>query len=125
DGMTMSSQKPMESFMFLEGRSATDILGSMSTNVHETAHGYFSNNVFSYAEVNHMALDWDNVNGYLYLSPSREFFISFPKKMLFPSREIVSDIPRELRTYRFETYVAGTTSTQGQGVIGLLDEFHA
>lgn len=125
DGMTMSSHKPMESFMFLKGRSATDILGSMSTNVHETAHGYFGNNIFRYAEENHIALDWDNVNGFLYLSPSESFFISFPKKMLYPSREIVSEIPRELRTYRFETYVAGTTSTQGQGVIGLLDEFQA
>ncbi len=125
DGLTMSSHKPMESFMFLEGRSATDILGSMSTNVHETAHGYFGNNIFRYAEEKKMALDWDNVNGFLYLSPSESFFISFPKKMLFPSREIVSEIPRELRTYRFETYVAGTTSTQGQGVIGLLDELHA
>ena len=72
-----------------------------------------------------MAMDWDNVNGYLYLSPSESFFISFPKKMLFPSRELVREIPRELRTFRFDTYVAGTTSTQGQGVIGLLDEFHA
>ena len=45
--------------------------------------------------------------------------------MLFPSREIVKEIPRDLRTFRFDTYVAGTTSTQGQGVIGLLDEFHA
>lgn len=125
DGLTMSSHKPMESFRFLKGRSALDILGSMPTNVHETAHGYFGNNIFRYAEENRMALDWDNVNGFLYLSPTQTFFIAFPKNMLFPSRELVGEIPRELRTFRFDTYVAGTTSTQGQGVIGLLDEFHA
>jgi|GEM_PF-485373 len=125
DGMTMSSHKPMESFEFLEGNTATEILGSMGTNVHETAHAYFSNNIFLYAQEHHLAMDWDNVNGFLYLSPSESFFISFPQKMLFPSRELVREIPRELRTFRFDTYVAGTTSTQGQGVIGLLDEFHA
>jgi len=125
DGMTMSSHKPMESFEFLEGNTATEILGSMGTNVHETAHGYFGDNIYLYAREHHLAMDWDNVNGYLYLSPSESFFISFPKKMLFPSRELVREIPRELRTFRFDTYVAGTTSTQGQGVIGLLDEFHA
>ena len=125
DGMTMSSQKPMDSFMFLDGGSATEILGSMATNVHETAHSYFGNNIFRYAGDKRLALDWDNVNGFLYLSPSEAWFISFPKEMLFPSREIVNEIPRELRTFRFDTYVDGTTSTQGQGVIGLLDEFHA
>ena len=125
DGMTMSSHKPMESFTFLKGWSATDILGSMSTNVHETAHGYFGSNIFLHAGEKKLLLDWDNVNGFLFLSPSETFFISFPKKMLFPSRELVRDIPRELRTFRFDTYVVGTTSTQSQGVIGLLDEFHA
>jgi hypothetical protein len=125
DGMTMSSAKPMDSFMFLEGNSATEILGSMATNVHETAHGYFGNNIFRYAGEKMLLLDWDNVNGFLFLNPEESWFISFPKEKLFPSREIVKEIPRELRTFRFETYVAGTTSTQGQGVIGLLDEYHA
>ena len=125
DGMTMSSHKSMDSFAFMEGNSAVEMLGSMATNVHETAHGYFSDNIFRYAGEKGIQLDWENVNGFLYLSSSENYFISFPKKMLFPSRELVGEIPRELRTFRFETYVAGTTSTQGQGVIGLLDEFHA
>jgi len=125
DGMTMSSHKSMDSFAFMEGNSAVEMLGSMATNVHETAHGYFSDNIFRYAGEKRIQLDWENVNGFLYLSGSENYFISFPKKMLFPSRELVGEIPRELRTFRFETYVAGKTSTQGQGVIGLLDEFHA
>jgi hypothetical protein len=31
-------------------------------------------------------------------------------------------IPRNLRTFRFDTYVDGITSTQSEGVIGLLNE---
>lgn len=125
DGMTISSRKTASTFHFLEGRSGRELLSGMETNVHEIAHAYFSQNVFAYAMEHDMTLDWEMVYGYLYFSPGRSFFLSFPKESLFPSKELVREIPRELRTFRFDDYIDGNTSTQGQGVIGLLDELNA
>ena len=58
-------------------------------------------------------------------SPSRSFFISFPLKSLFPSKELKAVIPKTHRTFRFDTYINGITSTQEEGIIGLLNELHS
>jgi hypothetical protein len=70
-------------------------------------------------------MNWDNVHGYFYISPSKGFYITYPRKSMFPSRELMEVISTDLRTYRFGTYIDGTTSTQSEGVIGLLNELNA
>jgi hypothetical protein len=62
---------------------------------------------------------------FFYFSPGRSFFISFPLRSLFPSRELKASIPKPLRTFRYDTYINGITSTQSEGVIGLLNELHS
>jgi len=42
-----------------------------------------------------------------------------------PTAMIAPAIPARLRTFRFEAYVTGTSSTQDQGIYGLLDEYNA
>lgn len=125
DGMVMTTGKPVPAFAFLEGNSATDLLHSMATNVHEIAHAYSTQYVFSHARDNGLKLNWDDVRIAYYLTPARTYIVTFPKASLFPSAELVREIPGELRTFRFDEYINGSTSTQGQGVLGLLDEFHA
>ena len=120
-----SSQKPADTFHYLRGRTSIDLLESMEKNVHEIAHCYFSQNVFRYLRENNMKMGEGDVCGYIYISPSRSFYISFPEKALFPSHDLAAVIPEKLRTYRFNPYIEGSTSTQGDGVIGLLDELHA
>ncbi len=44
---------------------------------------------------------------------------------MFPSRELKTVIPKNLRTFRFDTYIDGITSTQSEGVVGLLNELHS
>jgi hypothetical protein len=97
----------------------------METNVHEIAHGYFDQNVYRYLRENNMKVSLDNAQGYIYLSPSKSFFVSFPLKAMFPSGKLSTVIPADLRTYRFDTYIDGSTSTQSDGVIGLLNELNA
>jgi hypothetical protein len=46
-------------------------------------------------------------------------------KSMFPSKELKAVIPKNLRTFRFDTYIDGVTSTQSEGVIGLLNELHS
>ncbi|MBG0859725.1 MAG: hypothetical protein IQL11_09495 [Bacteroidales bacterium] len=119
------TKKTVSAFYYLKGRNMIDLLSSMATNIHEIAHGYCDQNIFRYAREKGIKLDIDNAEEFLFYSPSRSFFISFPLKSLFPSRELVPNIPRNLRTFRYDTYINGRTSTQSEGVIGLLNELHA
>jgi uncharacterized protein (UPF0333 family) len=125
DSNIVTSQKALQTFHYLRGRTRLDLLASMETNVHEIAHAYFDQNAFRYILDNKLTMNWDNVHGYIYISPAKGFFINFPLKSLFPSRELIEVIPKDLQTFRFETYIDGTTSTQSEGVIGLLNELYA
>jgi hypothetical protein len=125
DGGEATSQKAAGTFYYLRGRTQIDMLSSMETNVHEIAHGYFDQNVFRYVKENNLKMNPDNAEGYIYLDRSSGYFLSFPFKAMFPSKELKAVIPEDLRTYRFDTYIDGTTSTQGDGVIGLLNELDA
>jgi len=125
DSDVITTQKALETFQYLRGRTRLDLLARMETNVHEIAHAYFDQNAFRYIKENNLTMDWNNSHGYIYISPSRGFYITFPLKSLFPSRELLQDIPKELQTFRFETYINGSTSTQSEGVIGLLNELYA
>jgi hypothetical protein len=124
DGI-ITTQKAAETFHYLRGRTRLDLLASMETNVHEIAHAYFDQNVFRYVRENNLSMTWDNVYGYIYISPSKGFYITYPRKSMFPSHELTEVISADLRTYRFETYINGSTSTQSEGVIGLLNELNA
>jgi hypothetical protein len=125
NGRIATTEKSVSTFHYLEGRRKTDLLSSMATNVHEIAHGYCDQNIFRYARENGIKLDMNKAEEFFYYSPTRSFFISFPLKSLFPSRELISDIPGNLRTFRFDTYIDGITSTQGKGIVGLLNELHS
>ncbi len=124
DGI-LTAEKAATTFHYLKGRSRIDMLASMETNVHEIAHAYFDQNVYRYITENKLKLNPDNAQGYIYISPSKSFFISFPLRNMFPSGDLAADIPDNLRTYRFDTYILGNTSTQSDGVIGLLNELNA
>jgi hypothetical protein len=120
-GGVVSSQKAAGTFHYLRGRTRIDLLASMETNVHEIAHGYFDQNSYSYLRDNNLQMKAGNAQGYVYISPFESFFVSFPLKAMFPSGELSEIIPSDLRTYRFGTYIGGSTSTQSEGVIGLLN----
>lgn len=125
DGRIAVTEKSVSTFHYLEGRSRSELLASMATNVHEIAHAYCGQNIFRHARQNGLRLDMNKAEEFLYYSPVRSFYVSFPLKSLFPSRELKAVIPRNLRTFRFDTYIDGITSTQSEGVIGLLNELHS
>lgn len=125
DGRTAVTEKSVSTFHYLEGRTRLELLSSMSTNVHEVAHAYCGQNIFRYVRKNGLKLNMNKAEEFFYYSPERSFFVSFPLKSLFPSRELKAVIPKNLRTFRFDTYIDGSTSTQSEGVIGLLNELHS
>jgi len=125
NGSTISSSKSVPTFYYLEGETRYDLLNSMSTNVHEIAHAYFSQSIYQVSKESDVLLNFDNAELNFYLSPTESYFVSFPRKMMFPSKELIKAIPDNMRTYRFDTYIDGHTSTQSNGVIGLLNELYA
>ena len=125
NGGTVITRRTVSTFYYLKGRNRIDLLSSMADNIHEIAHAYCDQNIFRYARESRLRLDLDKAEEFLYFSPSRSFYLSFPLKSLFPSRELRTNIPRNLRTFRFDTYIEGSTSTQSQGIIGLLNELHS
>jgi hypothetical protein len=124
-GGRISSRKTVDTFYYLKSKSKTELLSDMGTNVHEIAHAYFHLNVFQFAQENKLFLNWNNIEGFIYLFPDQNFYLSFPKDVLFPAGELSSEIPDSFRTFRYETYIGGNTSTQEYGIIGLIDELHA
>ncbi len=125
DGRIATTEKSVGTFFYLEGKSKLDLFASMATNVHEIAHAYCGLNIFRHARENGLKLDMNKAEEFFYFSRGRSFFISFPLRSLFPSRELKASIPKPLRTFRYDTYIDGITSTQSEGVIGLLNELHS
>ncbi len=125
EGLTISVKKPVNTFHYLSGKNRAELLLSMSTNVHEISHAFFRANSLKYAKEEGIQLNWDNAEGFIYLTPSDHYFVSVPRNILFPSKKLAAVIPLKMKTFRFETYIKGNTSTQDEGIIGLLNEFHA
>jgi hypothetical protein len=98
---------------YWDGSSDDSRLSSYNTIVHEMAHGV-------------MAGMADN-DSLLFLA-SRDERIMVPLTDVFFSREMVPSFPKELRTFRFSTYVDCTEDNLGSqvdGAYGLLDEMDA
>jgi len=125
DNRVMSSSKSVGTWHYVKYQSKLACLKSMGTNVHEIAHAFHHLKVYELAGQTNRILKWENARGYIYLSPTEGYLVSFPKEMLFPSREIAARIPLSRRTFRYDTYITGSNSTQSSGIFGLLNELQA
>ncbi len=95
------------------------ILEDISTVVHELTHAYVGH---PYDEMvkNRICNDKD-----YHIYPLSNQMILVPITQTFPSKMLASYIPSDRRTFRYNTYITGTSSTQSEGIYGLLDEWHA
>ncbi len=125
NGSLYSSKKPATTFHYLEGESRVKLLTSMETNVHEIGHGYFRYVLSDYLAKSGKQRNDDYAELLLYLNSYEQFFVSVPNNILFPSRELARVIPAQLNTFRYNIYIEGNSSTQSDGVVGLLNEFFA
>ena len=126
---TITTSKSMPTYKYVETDNKKNALESMSTNIHEAGHMYghqiyylLNNNTSNNEDFGAI---FANVDQGFYLGPNEEYWVSIPKTYIFPSSELVAQIPQNLRTFRFDTYINGTSSTQSHGIVGLMDEFHA
>lgn len=126
-GSVISSSKSTDALHFLEAANEEDALVSMSTNVHEIGHGY--GGLIYFSELMNCncskTIVFDDIQQGFYHASGEEYWIEIEKEYIFPSKELSKKIPPALRTFRYDTYIEGNSSTQAHGVIGLLDEFNA
>ncbi len=126
-GSVISTSKSMGAFEFLETNSYESALISMSTNIHEIGHGY--GGMIHFEELMNCncskSIQFEDIQQGFYHAPGEKYWIEIEEGYIFPSNELSETIPDALRTYRYDTYIEGNSSTQAHGVIGLLDEFNA
>lgn len=123
-GAEYSTKKSTPTFFYIDKSTKISTLTTMSDNVHEICHGLTFIYFYREMEVNYLPHEFEDITSYFYLSKDKKITSIFKSKV-FPSKELESKIPINLRTFRFNTYVQGDSSTQGDGIIGLLDEFNA
>lgn len=123
NGGTMTSTAGDDVLMFIDFESEAAMLGSMSTNTHELNHMLTSGWFWEWARVNNVATG-TNLTYYFYIKPGTEFPVDTDLKF-FPSAVLTKVIPQKQITYRFETYINGTSSTQAHGLLGLLGEYNS
>ena len=123
----ISSSKSTDALYYLEDGNYESALISMSTNVHEIGHAY--GGLLHYAELMscncNKTFKFEDIQQGFYHDLGEEYWIEIEKEYIFPSKELSESIPDALRTFRYDTYIEGTSSTQAYGVIGLLDELNA
>jgi hypothetical protein len=118
----MSSYKTFQLNKFLTSTDKTGLLSDINTEVHEVNHGL--TNAKAYTECKRRGLNGKKYI-YYYFTPSGNEFLIRSDLNFFPLRKISPKISTELKTFRFDTYVEGNSSTQNNGLLGLLGEFNA
>jgi hypothetical protein len=124
-GRMMEMKKPAETFHYLSGNNVFDVIGRMSSNIHEISHGFSRKGIFRYAAENYLNMEMSDEGRVIYLSPSESYLVTFPRNYLFPAAMLSQAIPDSCQTLRYKTYITGKTSTQVHGVLALLDELNA
>ena len=117
----------MHHLEFCDKSSVGSFLSSISTTVHETAHALDGQIPYMLAKEGKFDLDGLDHEGFVFDEHNKMAF-GFSKKDLFESRKLSTTIPKNLRTFRYDTYIESESkyqSTQSNGVVGLLDEFNA
>ena len=121
----VTMKKPVSTFDQLNGENKkADLIDRMALNVRVVDLALQRHDLFQYAKDKKLQLDWDNAEVLLNLPPDKSYYISFPIKSLFPSVQLTELIPKDRKTFFFDTYIKGGTITQRFGVIGLLEEYH-
>ena len=121
---TTTTTKYIDEYFFLDLSSKISTLRSMSTNIHEVFHGLSHVYFFEKMKTNYVPHDFQDITTYFYITDEIDY-VSVFKGEVFPSSELDKVIPKSLITFRYDTYITGSSSTQGEGIIGLLNEFNA
>lgn len=121
NNMTWKTQKTGKIDQYLKCNHMSECLESMSTNVHELNHGI--SHYRAYKKLAESKSIKKNHCYNFYIKPNMEFLFNEDIE-LFPSSSLAPYIDENSRTFRYSTYIEGNSSTQSNGILGLLDEYN-
>jgi hypothetical protein len=119
---SLSSYKTFTEYDFFHSTDKIELLGELPIAVHEVNHGI--TNGKAYTECGKRGVLGLKNNYYFYTPAGNEILVRSDMHF-FPTNRIIPSVPIEKRSFRFDTYVEGNTSTQTDGLLGLLDEFNS
>jgi hypothetical protein len=120
---TMSSTKTGSMLEYMHGGDRFECLSDIGTNVHELNHLITTDYPYEYCRLHNRVFKEKNMY-YFYIDTGNERIV-FSNVDYFPSADLISEIPEASRTFRFNLYIDGNTSTQSDGLLGLLDEYNS
>jgi hypothetical protein len=103
---------------FFEGDSDKQIIDDLGSVVHEMSHGFIR--VMAYDYMLRNGLPSTDTYHFYYLSHTEQIPVKLSP--VFPSSKLAGSIPEKMQTFRYKTYIEGNSSTQDEGVYGLLNE---
>jgi len=123
---TVTTGKPTRPESWLSGRTAEDVRGSLNTVVHESLHNFTSYYGYQILSEN-PPHDFDFADSYSAFMIDGDNILLVKHSEVYNSNELKRDIPKELRTFRYDPYITpkSNVGSQKQGIYGLLDEFNA
>ena len=112
---------------WISERNEKGIIESLNTVVHESLHGFTSRYALQMLQENPPA-DYQFGDDYsaFYMSKNEIYLVKHTE--VFTSNVLKKRIPKELRTFRFNPYIAPKDNhlgSQVQGIYGLMDEWNA
>ncbi|MBO3698041.1 hypothetical protein [Roseivirga sp. E12] len=126
NGMTITTGEPTKPEAWLSGKTAEDIRGSLNTVVHESLHNFTSYYPYQMLS-NESSHDYDFGDSYSAFMIDGSDIALVKHTDVYNSNELKRDIPKALRTFRYNPYITPKSNlgSQKQGIYGLLDEFNA
>ena len=111
---------------WLSGNSPEDIRTSLNTVIHESSHSFTSYYGYQMLSEN-PPKDYQFGDDYSAFLINTQDITLLKHTEIFNSNELKKDIPKELRTFRFNPYITPKSNlgSQKQGIYGLLDEYNA
>ncbi|OEK00304.1 hypothetical protein BFP97_01700 [Roseivirga sp. 4D4] len=124
--MTITTGKPTKPETWLSGRTAEEVRGSLNTVVHESLHNFTSYYGYQILSENPPE-DFDFSDSFSAFMIDGDNILLVKHSEVYNSNELKRDIPKALRTFRYDPYITpkSNVGSQKQGVYGLLDEFNA
>ncbi|GEM_PF-1209049 len=124
---TYKSTPAADPSKWLKGKSELDVMGSMNTMIHESHHEFTGSYYLSMLE-EQLPNNFDERKSYrsFYLSANEIVLVRLDE--LFNAHELKNDIPKSLRTFRFDPYIVPRDrylSSQVSGIYGIINEFNA
>lgn len=118
-----NNDKPEE---WVSGSTYEDVVNSMGTVIHETIHGYTSQKALQLlSETPPQNYDFEEYSAF-YVNSGNIYLVMHTE--VYSSNELKKDIPKGLRTFRYNPYIEPRSKllgSQAEGIYGLLDEFNA